>query len=288
MKENDSRIPYCRNCNLGFNPEEIRDSKFCPKCGMLLIKKRPNISVLTVEESAGEAGNSTSDLGDWLKTMVERYQSTTKIPEEGRWKHMNSDQLWRDLILAITYIGASKPGEKLRDSPDIERLSIENMATLTPKTINDIFADYSIRYVSREVISNKAKWVYENYRNPEIVESGRFVLFEKLPQLKNTVPEQRLEIERKARSIVNDTVKGFGNKNTSDYLTGRGYARHLAVMDTRVSNLLAEKLGGDPKSYTTPEFYEEWEEFLISRDLTSAVVDRVLYQNYDQIVTHLE
>jgi thermostable 8-oxoguanine DNA glycosylase len=86
---------------------------------------------------------------------------------------------------------------------------------------------------------------------------------------------------------VIDTVQGFGAKTASDYLTGRGYARHLAVMDVRVSKILAALLGGDPARYTTEEFYREWEDFLVSHGLESATVDRVLYQNYHSIMADL-
>ncbi len=55
-------------------------------------------------------------------------------------------------------------------------------------------------------------------------------------------------------------------------------------MDIRVSKILARKMGGDPMNYTTDEFYESWEDFLISVGFESAAVDRVLYQNYDSIM----
>jgi hypothetical protein len=80
----------------------------------------------------------------WINETIRTYLPAMVLPEDGRCKRIDSDDLWIDMVLAICYIGASNPGERFRDGRDIQLFRIGNVGSRQAQRVTDVEAPFIV------------------------------------------------------------------------------------------------------------------------------------------------
>jgi hypothetical protein len=202
------------------------------------------------------------------------------------WNERSEDELWRRVLSQVVVVGRAEPGHRILNDPTIvRRVSIKKLSTFQSdverqKYVHKVFVDIGVRYVGRNWRTDKkAAAASKNFRT--IMEKGgprKF--FEEIA---------KCETEDKRIKALQKSLKYYGNKGTRDALIELRLAKQCMALDTRIFGVL-ESVG---VKVSADDIYKQIERELIQKvasplGISGALLDRILFQKYGQILERLE
>lgn len=219
------------------------------------------------------------------------YQRTLQyFPKPHAWKTMTEDTIWKYFVYQVSVVGGSSSYERLLTSEAAQRdlnfdflgkLSIEERRSV----INRILRMHGVRYVSSELSKcRKTSAVVKNYHFLSKYAGGPIGYLSYLSTL--ATEAERIEAVQCDASYIK--LKG-----ARDLLAEFGLIKEAIALDTRVLGILS-RLGCDisPEVQTSEAQYTKLQRELIERvakpaGMTGIELDRILYRNYDEILSKL-
>ncbi|MGA7189832.1 MAG: hypothetical protein WBY66_15165 [Candidatus Acidiferrales bacterium] len=215
-----------------------------------------------------------------LRRIARPYKKRAKLGKP--WTKRTDDELWRKVLGQIAVVGRAAPGERLQQDPEIGRkVSIKKLNKFRndaelQKYLHRVFVRLGVRYVGRSWNNDKkAAAGTQNFRR--LMKAGgpkRF--FERIASCKTE--DDRIE-------VLQRSLKFYGNKGARDTLIDLGLAENCMALDVRIFGVL-NKVG---VKVAPDDIYRQIEKELIEKvaiplRISGALLDRILFQNYDQIL----
>lgn len=220
-----------------------------------------------------------------LQQIVLEHKDAINLPKIGRWKSMSDSDIWLSIIGQVGVVGSSAPAEKMIDELKGRKNWYEALIALKPaqrrKEIHKILHSFGIRYVSED--SHECRKTHALLKNLALVESygGPKAYLERISR--NPDEHERIS------AIIYD-MSYIKNKGARDFLIGVGLIENAIAFDIRIKNVLRacgaklpDGLGSDKATYKALES-ELIEKVCVPCGVPGAVLDRVLYQKYREIV----
>lgn len=218
-----------------------------------------------------------------LRAISRRYK-----PRMGKsWRHLTPDELWLKVLAQIIVVGNSAPADTLERSEAFKKeLAFSRLKRLNPRrrrqVIHSVLWAIGTRYVGENTKNAKIDAALENFKTLDVA-GGPKKFFEQLA----TRPEK----ERIQFLSNGNTLKYYGKKGARDTLIELGLAKNCLALDARILGLLG-KVGAEIKKVSLNRNYEKIETELIEKvakhlRLSGGQLDRILFQNYGDIVARL-
>jgi len=202
------------------------------------------------------------------------------------WKKRSADQLWLKVLAQIVVAGNAAPGYILENSRAVKRkLAISQLKALSKKArrrrIHCVLRAISTRYVGKSV--RKSKKVDAAVHNfGLLMRAGGPKQFFKQVASEQTTKEKAEFLKKK--------LAFYRTKGARDTLIELRLADDCMALDQRIKRLLeavGARISGSVESQ-----YERIEQELIERvaercGLTGGELDRILFQNYGDIMVQL-
>lgn len=223
--------------------------------------------------------------------IISAYRDITTVPEFGRWKRFDNNELWTRHVAQIIVVGSSAGADRFYANPKFAQMV--NFETL--KSLNESNIASTVNLALRKAKVRYASSVLEKcMKTSAIVHNFQFINEQKNALLGIIKMFSKLKGEDCEMERVNffiDNLKFMKNKSARDYLMGIGMNRGTLAIDVRIQNIFehlginfptAQELGSAKK-------YSETEEKIINSicvplEIEPIVFDRILYQNYKKIL----
>lgn len=228
---------------------------------------------------------------DTFNKIIGAYNGITIIPQEGRWKDFDNNELWIRHIVQIIVIGQSKGSERFYSNPALAKmLQFENLKSFTEsnrlKNINKVLRAAKVRYASADITRcMKTQAIAHNFNFVNQYPNAFSGIIQMLASLKGVTAE----IDRV--NFFKENLKFMKHKSARDYLMGIGLNRHTVAIDIRFQKIFSH-VGIDfptEGELGKGNVYDETEKIIIHKickplKIEPVVFDRILYQNYDKIM----
>ncbi len=201
------------------------------------------------------------------------------------WNKLREDDLWRKVLCQIVVVGRAQPGYRLQHDRkigswvSIRRLSkFRNEAALR-KHLHKVFVEIGTRYVGTNWQSDrKAAAGAKNFRIL-MKAGGPKKFFEQVAKCKT---------EASRIDTLQNSLKFYGDKGSRDTLIELGLAENCMALDVRILGIL-EAVGVRARPN---DIYRQIEKELCKKvaeplGFSPALLDRILFQNYDGIMVQL-
>ena len=221
-----------------------------------------------------------------LRALVETFKSGIELPQIGAWKSMNDDTLWLTVVRQVGVVGRAEPAAALFNAmterdPGWYSMLIASNDSRRATEINKVLHEFGVRYASED--SRKCRKTHSLINNLLLMHSrgGPRAYVEHIAQV---------DSEYARVGLVSREMAYIKNKGARDWLIGLGLLRNALAFDVRLLNAL-KYLGADlpDKLQSNIALYRKVEAELIEKvcrpcDVTGAVLDRILFQRYNEIV----
>jgi hypothetical protein len=225
-----------------------------------------------------------------FQQIVDRFRSKTKIPKENNWYSWSDNDIWLHTMAQVMVVGKSAPLDKFYKSDKLRKeVAYERLRKMTDeknlnRTINRVLLAVGTRYASSNIskcLKTKALVhnlkTLKNYGGPR-----KFV--------KRVSEFQGPNADKQRIEFVVQTFMFIKNKGARDYLMELGLLRNAVALDVRVQNVL-RKIGIEvPKGFeSNPQLYDSIQNDILEKickplGISGIEFDRMLYQNYDDII----
>jgi len=217
-----------------------------------------------------------------LRKIVRPYKN--KITLGKPWNQRTDNDLWIKVLGQIAVVGRAEPGERLQHDPKIKRrVSIKRLKRFRSdadmqKHLHRVFVRVGVRYVGSSWRNDrKAAAGVKNFRR--LTENGPKKFFAQIAKCKTE--EEKIE-------ALQRQLKFYGNKSARDTLIELRLAENCMALDTRIFGVL-KKVG---VKISPDDIYQQVERELIMKvakplGISGALLDRVLFQKYDQILNQM-
>jgi hypothetical protein len=217
-----------------------------------------------------------------LRKIVRPYKN--KITLGKPWHQRTDNDLWIKVLGQIAVVGRAEPGERLQHDPKIKRqVSIQTLKKCRSdaklqKYLHAVFVSLGVRYVGSSWRNDrKAAAGVKNFRR--LTEKGPKKFFEQIANCKT---------EGEKIEALQQQLKFYGNKSARDTLIELRLAENCMALDTRIFGVL-KKVG---VKVSPDDIYQQVERELIRKvakplGISGALLDRVLFQKYDQILNQM-
>jgi len=213
--------------------------------------------------------------------IINKLKSKTELPPYGKWKNMESEDVWKEILTQFCVMGSARPIEKLevdakRYYEFLEKLSIKTLSKIKSNR-KEYIAKQLREYKATRFHNKNAERINKCLENEEIVRDGKIVFLE---DLKN-----RIISEDQMRDVLLNRLPFFKMKSISDFMITIGASRAFIAFDTRVVGLLNKHFGLNmklEKIQSDKTLYKKLEEKL--RDICSelrielSLLDRMLFR----------
>jgi hypothetical protein len=215
-----------------------------------------------------------------LQRIARRYKKPVKLGKP--WNQRTDDELWRKVLGQIAVVGRAEPGERLQHDPKIKRqVSINCLRRFQSdaelqKHLHALFVKLRVRYVGSDWKSDrKSAAAVRNFRKLTVRDTPK--------KFFDRVAKCRSEDEKIA--MLQRELVFFGNKSARDSLIELRLAENVMALDARIYGVL-RKVG---VRLSPDDIYRQIEKELIQKvaaplGMTGALLDRVFFRNYDQIL----
>lgn len=213
------------------------------------------------------------------------HKEAINLPKLGQWKTMTDSSIWLAIVGQVGVVGGSAPVEKMKKELRARDKAYEALVALKPaqrrKEIHKVLRSFGIRYVSESAEGDRKTNAL--VKNLALVESygGPKAYLERISRIAD-------ELSR-VEAIIKD-MSYMENKGARDFLIGVGLIENAIAFDVRIKKVLVacgaklpEYLGTDEATYKSLEA-ELIEKVCKPCGVTGAVLDRVLFQKYNEIV----
>lgn len=220
-----------------------------------------------------------------LQAIVKAYKDNIKLPKPGKWKTMSDSEIWLAIVGQVGVVGSSAPVEKMTKKLHDRKYLYESLVSLKPaqrrKELHRMLSSYGIRYVSKN--ADECRKTNALVKNMALVESygGPKKYLERVSR----AADEHMRIA----TVIQDMAY-IKNKGARDFLIGVGLIEDAIAFDVRITNVLVACGASLPDDVGSNKFaYLDLEAKLIEKvckpcGVSGAVLDRVLYQKYSEIV----
>jgi hypothetical protein len=218
------------------------------------------------------------------------YFNKTKVPVPNNWQDWNDDDVWWHLVSQVITVGNSLPAQKFEKNTGLKgEVAYEKLIKMQEadqaRTINRVLREVGTRYASSS-ISKSRKTVALVHNLKALQNKGGPKMFMKtLSELKGP------DADKKRIECLMEDLMFLKSKSARDFLMELGLLRNAVAFDVRVRNVL-DKMGIEtPKDFESdPKSYDAIESDILTEvcrplGISGIEFDRMLYQNYDQIMT---
>jgi hypothetical protein len=229
-----------------------------------------------------------------FETIKRLFLSKTEVPEKDNWKAQTNNDIWLKLITQVIVVGSSTPAHRFNNSPDLKKqvsynklLEIENQEELE-LIINRVLRAVGTRYASFDISKcRKTKALAHNLTILKDFKEGPKGLLTKLSEFKEKNSDQE-----RIRYLMKN-FKYLQSKSARDYLMELGLIQNAIALDVRIRTILTKVGISPPKGFeNNHRLYDQIEKDLLNHicvplELSGVEFDRMLYQNYENILTML-
>ncbi|MCX7945349.1 MAG: hypothetical protein N2746_12650 [Deltaproteobacteria bacterium] len=228
-----------------------------------------------------------------FKEIINKFSKNTEIPKFGNWKKQSDKDIWERIFEQVIIVGDSdsydrfhsKENREIKEKVSYARLKGMSDENDIRKTIYEALRDLGVRYAGKDIkkckktqaLTNIILWLKKNRKTPKslLVDIS-----------KKKSDDEKIDYLRK-------TFKGMylgGEKSSRDFLIGLGLIKNSIAFDVRISNIF-KKIGIKlPKNME--KYYKKVEEEVLEKickplNITGTQFDRILYNNYDDILEYL-
>lgn len=230
-----------------------------------------------------------------FETIKKLFLSKTEIPEKDNWKAQTNNDIWLKVVTQVIAVGSSTPVHRFIKRLDFKQqvsynklIDIESQEALE-RTINRVLRAVGTRYASSDISKcRKTKALAHNLTVFKDLQEDPKGLLTKLSELKGRNSDQQ-----KIRYIMKN-FKYLQSKSARDYLMELGLVQNAIALDVRIRTILTKTGINIPKAFeTNHKLYEQIEKDLLNHlcvplDLSGVEFDRMLYQNYEDILKMLK
>jgi hypothetical protein len=213
-----------------------------------------------------------------LRNLVRRYD-----PPKMK-KRRTPNQLWLRVLSQVVVAGNSAPAEILGRSKAVEeRLAFSRLKKLTPRqryrVLHRVLQAIGTRYVGKKSPNAKVDAAVHNF-NALVKAGGPRQFFERVKERKTTAAKVE---------YLSEHLKYYKKKGCRDTLIELRLAKDCMALDLRIRKILegvGVKIDG-----SVDRQYQQIETELINKvakpRLTGGQLDRILFQNYGDIMVRL-
>jgi len=216
-----------------------------------------------------------------LQKIARRYKNKVKLGKP--WKKRTDDELWRKVLSQIVVVGKAEPGYELEHNRKVGK-------TVAIKKLKRFRSDKELqKYLHEFLLSIETRFVgrKQGWRNDKKARAGAYnfqVLVEAGGPKKFFEKVEHLPTESERIKFLEDSFKYYKEKGARDTLIELGLAENCMALDVRIYGVL-EKVG---VKVSPDDIYRQIEKELIEKvaeplGISGARLDRILFQNYDQI-----
>ncbi len=221
-----------------------------------------------------------------LRYITDMWKEKTPPPSYGKWIDMNSEDIWKELVIQFCVFGGAKPIENLSKNIEskyefFEKLSLDLLSNTTSRRQESI-ASHLKDFKATRFYNKAAKHINDCVENVNVVRDGKVVLLDDIKD--GTLTEDDI------RDILLERLSHFKMKSVSDFMITIGAARNLIAFDTRVVGLLNMQLGLNvclDRIRSSKKLYKALENGLkeLCRELSIELshLDRLLFQHSSEI-----
>lgn len=216
-----------------------------------------------------------------LRKAVKRHKHSVKLGKP--WNKWTDEELWLKVLGQVVVIGKAEPGERLQHDPKIaSKVSLKKLNgfrrdVARQKYLHEQFVKLRVRFSLGSSWENdwKAKASVQNFRVLRDA-GGPKKFFQTIDDCKTE--EDRIK-------TLQGALKRYGSKSVRDTLIELRLAENCMALDARIYGLL-RKVG---VLVNPDDIYRQVEAELIHKvaaplGMTGALLDRILFRNYDQIL----
>jgi len=220
-----------------------------------------------------------------LQKIVSEHKGCINLPKLGRWKAMTDGSIWLSIVGQVGVVGGSAPVEKMMKELRTNDKWYEALVAMRPaqqrKEIHKILHSFGIRYVSEN--AKECRKTNALLKNLALVESydGPKAYLEYI----SSIADEHLRV-----AAIIENMSYIKNKGARDFLIGVGLIENAIAFDVRIKKILIacgvnvpEDLGTNKATYKALEA-ELIEKVCKPCGVTGAVLDRVLYQKFKEII----
>ena len=226
-----------------------------------------------------------------FKKIKRLFYSKTKIPQKNNWKTWTDNDVWLHMVVQVIAVGGSKPAEKFeKDTKLKSKVTYEKLTQIKEKeemkkTINQVLRAVGTRFASSKISKcKKTDALVHNFNILMNFKGGPKGLLRRLADFRGpNADKRRIKYVMKIFSYIK-------SKGARDYLMELGLVEDAIALDTRIQNIF-NKIGiMIPKGFeNNPKLYDEIENDILMKickpiGISGIEFDRILYQNYDDIV----
>ena len=215
-----------------------------------------------------------------MRNLIRAYK-----PKMGKsWRQRTPDELWLRVLSQIVVAGNAAPGDTLQHSPAVkERLAYSRLKKLPPRlrrqVIHSVLHAIGTRYVGKSSRNQKVDAALHNF-NALVRAGGPGKFFRKVAAKKTS--QDKI-------AFLSNEFKYYKKKGCRDLLIEMKLASDCMALDLRLKRILEGVGVLFPKSLNAR--YEQIERELIEHvakpTLSGGELDRILFQNYSDIMVRL-
>lgn len=223
-----------------------------------------------------------------LREIVQKYRDKVKLPRPDNWKQMSDNDIWLVVTGQVAVVRGSEPADKMGEElrkrenwyKDLLRLAEEKYK----EAIYKIFYEFNIQLRGKTI--ERCRKTKALCKNLAFLQScgGPRAYIESIA----SIEDEQLRVER----VIKDMAY-IKNKGARDLLIELGLVQNAIAIDSRIKTLLnhlgeniPDKFLQSKKRFSALE-KEMLEKVAKPCGITGAHLDRILYQNYDEIEREL-
>jgi thermostable 8-oxoguanine DNA glycosylase len=224
-----------------------------------------------------------------FRQIRDRFYNKTKVPAADDWQDWNDDDVWWHLVAQVIAVGNSLPAQKFENNTGLKgEAAYENLIRMQEvdqaRTINRVLREVGTRYASSSI--SKCRKTVALVHNLKALQSkgGPKMFMKTLSQLKGP------DADKKRIECLMMDLKFLKSKSARDFLMELGLLKNAIAFDVRVRNVM-DKMGIEtPKGFESdPQLYGAIESDILTEickplGISGIEFDRMLYQNYDEIM----
>jgi len=223
-----------------------------------------------------------------LREIVQKYRDKVKLPRPDNWKQMSDNDIWLVVTGQVALVGNSKPADKMGEELRKRENWYETLLALRPEQrrdeINAILRRFKIRFAAKLV--KKCRKTNALCKNLAFLQScgGPKAYIESIA----SIEDEQMRVER----VIKDMAY-IKNKGARDLLIEIGLVQNAIAIDSRITTLLNSLGANITKNFLqSKKRFSALEKEMLEKvakpcGITGAHLDRILYQNYDEIEREL-
>jgi hypothetical protein len=233
--------------------------------------------------------NITAEHLQQFKSVIDQYQHNTRITPKDYWKDRSNNELWLWLVGQVMVVGGAASNDRFQSREDLKGklnydiLSQYNDDKELQSVINEVLRAAGVRYASSDLKKcQKSKALVHNYKFISNYQDGFKGLLQDLA---------RMEGEQDRVAFLMQHLKFIKHKSARDFLMSMGINTHTLALDIRIQNIFRHFGIEFPTQaqLSGKAIYDRTEKEIIEKicmplNIEPATFDRILYQNYNEII----